>query len=101
MINDLTFAELRLANLTHPHRATDLLRPKQIQHLLKQLDDAALAKLMAEMIIQIDWEASQRGIDLVLAIRNRYATGETLYDEDMKRVERKRSDDLERKRSGT
>jgi hypothetical protein len=69
----LTFEELRLANLVHPHNE----KPASLFHdtPLNRLNDATLAVALAEIVIQVDWMAANRGIDLMLAIRNRFAIG--------------------------
>ena len=79
-VDDLSFAELRLANLVHPHQLPEWFGPMQ------QVDDATLARALAELIIQADWLAADRGIDIMLAIRNCFATGERPHDD----VERQR-----------
>ena len=71
----LTFEELRLANLLHPHSSPSLFTNTD---LMGSLDDALLAKTLAELVIQADWLAASRGIDLVTAIRNCFAVGDSL-----------------------
>ena len=82
--NDLTFTELRQANLMDPHEGNPLRSRHHSLHtayvmpvksLFAKLDDKMLAQTLAEMIIQADWMAAERGIDIVLAIRNRFAGG--------------------------
>jgi hypothetical protein len=92
-VNDLTFAELRLANMVHPHGKTHPLGEPLA--MLAKLDDEMLAHALAEMVIQADWLAASRSIDLVLAIRNMFAMGGSLDD-----LTRRRLDDLERKFPG-
>jgi hypothetical protein len=86
----LTFEELRLANLVHPHgKAHPLGEPLA---MLEKLDDEMLTYALAEMVIQTDWLAASRGIDLQLAIRNMFARGDSLHE-----LGRRRIDDVERK----
>jgi hypothetical protein len=105
---DLSFTELRLANMTDPHE----LNPLRSQHhplhaayvmpmkeLFAKLDDVMLAQTLAELIIQADWMAAERGLDIVHAIRNRFAAGPPPIPE--MTAEEIASDYLERKRSGT
>ena len=89
----LTFEELRLANLVHPHGETHPLGEPLA--MLAKLDDEMLTYALAEMVIQADWMAAQRSIDLTLAIRNMFASGDSLHD-----LGRRRTDDVERKLAG-
>jgi hypothetical protein len=74
-INDLTFAELRLASMLLPPdlelsftklRFTDMLLP-----ITQNLPPEALAQALAEMVIWLDRLAASRDIDLASAIRER------------------------------
>lgn len=76
---DLTFAELRLANMLHPHAAPDALY-NAVKPVLERMDNATLGKTLAHMVIQADWTAAAKGINIVLAVRNVFATGETPDD---------------------
>jgi hypothetical protein len=83
----LTFEELRLANLMHPHNPASPLSLRNGFSMLEKLDDETLAQALAEIVIHADWMAANKGIDLVLAIRNRFALGEDLIHD----LERKRA----------
>jgi hypothetical protein len=82
-MTDLTFAEMRKANLVEPHESNPLrsqhglhtpyLMP--MRQMFAKLSDEMLAQTLAELIIQADWMAAERGLDIVLAIRNRFAGG--------------------------
>ena len=73
----LTFEELRLANLVHPHSSAEF---RMGFSAFKKLDDVSLAAALAEVVIHTDWLAASRGIDLVLAIRNAFATEDPQHD---------------------
>jgi hypothetical protein len=77
--DELTFAELRLANMLSNHARSEPAPPAQadFMHLLglervEGLD--TLREILADLVIQADRFAAQRDIDLAAAIRNRFAT---------------------------